>query len=725
MRNIARSLVVAALVGLVAPAVSAGESVRLLAGFEWEQFHGKLGRRGIIGQPHPKPPAPRWRATAIEKLEDVGEAGFMIFARKSSRDWPGTWVVRTHATQGHFAWKCRVTDSRWRYIAAQTKKKYPGPWPAHEPAYDPQDHFLQRECQLWKQGWKGFRDWSGFERLRFDVTAVGAPIRLGFRVRDGSGPLVRGKPTGIRTGLAVFQVPAGKTVCCDVPLAELARVAELDLGKVHRYNIRLNGLPSGEPPEDLYMDNVRLVAKGAEPKLDVPLLSMEGEPHPFARPVDQKPPLERDPEKLERELGPVERLGPVVINEACLFSGGAGHMGGHFGGSGATYFQTARRAVVAYDNDRLLVVMAGATAPPKSRKKRRAGLMAIASFDGGKTWTSPNRKSGDVLILPWYLRAGYFADRYGNVYGVGTPNCDSYNEGQDICFHRLAFLGDRWEDDRFAIIHQDGYKCPNNCQAIQLENGRLWASWGDGFGGCLARHSDDDGYTWPPCKDASKEPPRPFYSADLAALGKPDAPKPPKRILLWPTPSVVGPLIAPYKSSAAVFGGGRRPKWQVHDGDRWLPPKQFPAPGRGLLTVTVLGGDHPFISRGAGYNNLGKEVLAEDLVVVHGKAGEWKKETLARGKIGSAIVTASGDAIYCFYVEKVGDEEKPEYEVRYRRWKGGAWGESVKIATERRRINHLAAPQYSPPSYAAIFWDPHFEKRTQPSEVKFVRVPNQ
>ena len=65
------------------------------------------------------------------------------------------------------------------------------------------------------------------------------------------------------------------------------------------------------------------------------------------------------------------------------------------------------------------------------------------------------------------------------------------------------------------------------------------------------------------------------------------------------------------------------------------------------------------------------------------------------------------------------------YEVRYRRWAGGRWGESVKLAVETRRINHLAAPQICPPGYAAVFWDQHFRSRADASEVKFMRVPNE
>ena len=175
----------------------------------------------------------------------------------------------------------------------------------------------------------------------------------------------------------------------------------------------------------------------------------------------------------------------------------------------------------------------------------------------------------------------------------------------------------------------------------------------------------------------------------------------------------------PYKGQVAVVSadGGQ---WAAHDGTKWNATKKGPKIGR-LLTVTVLGEDRIFLCRGANHNNLGKELLA-DLVVADLKPdGTWKKDTLETENVASAIVTASGDAVFCFYVKKVGDEE---YDVRYRRWKGGTWEESVKVASESRRVNHLAAPQICPPDYAAIFWDQHFRKRGDPSEVKFVRVPN-
>ena len=64
---------------------------------------------------------------------------------------------------------------------------------------------------------------------------------------------------------------------------------------------------------------------------------------------------------------------------------------------------------------------------------------------------------------------------------------------------------------------------------------------------------------------------------------------------------------------------------------------------------------------------------------------------------------------------RVGSSGSPSSARRSTRW---------LVATEAKRINHLAAPQICPTSYAAIFWDQHFRTRYDPSEVKFVRVPN-
>lgn len=690
--------------------------VRLLIGFEWDEYAANVGRGMVIGQPVEGPAASGFRATRIEKLGDVGPEGFQLFFPKSSRDHTGAKVLRKFATQGNFAWLCPWTDSQWKWHLQESKSKSPGAWPAHEPYYSVTDHFYQRESQLHKQEWGKLDDWSGYERLRFDVHSVGASLTLGVRVRDGQGPLVRGKPSGVRTPAALFTVPADQTVTCDFPLADFARVCEMDLSKVHRYNIRVNGFPDDKAPSALYLDNIRLVAKGAEPRPKLKLIGVEGEVRPFARPVDPDPPTVRVVEKLKREVGPVEPLGPVVINPKALYAGRLGHGAGHFGRSGATYFSTSRRAVVAYDNNRLAVVLGGTT----KARGGEGGTIAIASFDGGKTWGGLKGEENGFTSLPWFLRSNFTADRQGNIYAIGTPNCDSYNEGQDICMHRLGFTGETWVDDRLTILHQDGYKCPHTCTALMLDNGRTWAAWGDGFGGSLARYSDDDAFTFAPCKDASLPAPRPFREPTLRDWAEGAVPDDrPKEMLLWPTPTVPCSTLVPYKEGVAVMGGGI---WAAHDGKAWGLEQKFDATklGRGLISVTALDDEHLFVSRSAHYDNLDKETLS-DLVVADMKDGQWTFTQLDAENVSTSIVTASGKAVFCFYIYKAGEEK---YEVRYRRWADGAWGKAVTLATDARRLNHVAAPQYCPPDFAVVMWDQFFRQRDEPSEVKFMRVPN-
>jgi len=425
-----------------------------------------------------------------------------------------------------------------------------------------------------------------------------------------------------------------------------------------------------------------------------------------------------------RRAGPVAKLGPVTVIDA---PGGYACGYGHFGGHGATYFQSARRGVVAYDNDRLLVVM-GARAPGTSRPLtwggvgESGGVLALASFDGGRTWggLAPGRKQ-PAMLQDWYWRATLSSDGGGDLYSVGTQNCDSYVEGYDIFFRRLAFNGRGWTYDRFSIVDQNGYKCPGAAGAVRLESGRIWTAWRDGFGGVYGKRSDDDGLTWQPCKDASiRKIPRPFHTPRLADLGRPDAPKPPTEVLLWPAEPVPGPLLVPYGGQVAAFAvDGAR--WAAHDGKAWGPVCEVPwkSKARSRCSPAVAGEGRVFLARTEGKGD-STRLLAMRLV----KGGWHGPETLAAGNLGSSILTASGEAVFCFWVQVTRTPAGSTHAVRFRRWSDNAWGPPEEVASEAERINELAAPTVSPPSYAAIFWDRYVKNTRAPSWVRFARVPN-
>lgn len=718
--------VLLAALALTGAAASAGGPETLIAGFEWEEFNGKLGRWGYRGKPYPKRPPAGWKGEKTDR-EQALKGGFQIINGRpsSSRHMPGMLCEPKHATQGAFALHFLpqlVEMYSWKNLERVVRRKWMHNFRPGAPGYDPVDWYYQRFCHVWRRNWNRTTDWSAYDRLRFDVHAEGEPVILGLRVRDGIGPRINAGPTGVKTAIGLFTVPADRTVTCEFPLAEMARVGEVNLRKVHRVFIRLNGLPSKNAPKNLFLDNIRLVAKGADVKPALKLVPMQGEPRPHTRLVDQDPPTKRLADKRRRNTGPVDPLGPVTINQAALYWAAAGHLvgPGHFGGSGATYFRNARRGVVAYDNDRMVVVMVG------RGKSKRGGLIALATFDGGVTWGGLTPEDKDFTRLPWGLRAGVSADYYGDVYYLGTPNCDSYREGQDVCMFRLAFTGETWVPDRFAVVYQNGYKCPSFGRGLRMPNGRIWLLWHDGFGGNFAKYSDDDGYTFVPCKDAAREPPRPFYTPELGTEDWP--PKPPENVILFPAlQRVAGFLLVPYGDQVACLAGDGT--YQVHDGTKWGPKQPGPKwPGDrrklGLVSETVLGRDQIVLARSARYASRGESEPVGALHVARRLDDGWKVETLEPDGVAESILTAGGNVAFCFYVRKTDDDMR---EVRCRRLKNGAWGPSELLATEPFRINHLAAPQTCPPSYACVLYDQFIDmkqRRTATSVVRLVRVPN-
>jgi hypothetical protein len=457
---------------------------------------------------------------------------------------------------------------------------------------------------------------------------------------------------------------------------------------------------------------------------------MEGEVQPFARQVPVLTPAKRSAEKLKREAGPVEKLGPVTVYEgtgfyACGF--------GHFGGSGSTYFQNSTWSPVAYDNRRLLVVVKGdsrnAKVPPgiKAHDAEGGGMLALASFDGGKTWGGIKAGESQPALLPhWYWRAHVCSAPNGDVFLVGTQNCTSYQEGYDIFVRRLAVTGDGWEEDRFAFVDQNVQKCPALCRVTALASGRIWAAWTDGFGGSGAKPSDDDGFTFAPCKDAAQAVPRPFYEPKLADLAKPPEarPKPPAAVLLWPGPVVPGPLMVPFGDDGVACFSATGTSWQVHDGKVWKPAEKGPfaaEKGAGAISLTRLGPDRIFAARAAHYDDGAKSEPLAALEVAVLDGGAWKAEKLEDAGVSDATLAASGEAVFCFYAKKAGEGK---YEVRARRWKAGKWGDSELVAAETERINHVAAPQFCPPDYAAVFWDQWAANAKTSTWVRFARVPN-
>ena len=61
----------AAMVVALALAQARAEDVRLLAGFEWEEWSAHLGRFQYLGKPNLTPPGPGWKGERIAGVEAV------------------------------------------------------------------------------------------------------------------------------------------------------------------------------------------------------------------------------------------------------------------------------------------------------------------------------------------------------------------------------------------------------------------------------------------------------------------------------------------------------------------------------------------------------------------------------------------------------------------------------------------------------------------------------
>ncbi|MFH0920406.1 MAG: putative Ig domain-containing protein [Fibrobacterota bacterium] len=560
------------------------------------------------------------------------------------------------------------------------------------------------------------QNWAGYDYLRFDVYSTTATTVIGVQVKDALGPSLNAGFLGLFTPTATFQIPLADTVTCNFPLAEMASLNELSLNKIQGYIIRVNGYSAATRIE---IRNVRLVGGGTPVHT---LVEMDGAVSTMGRRVCYHDSARRDLSLLPKNLAPVTSVvGPVTLVNT---TGGYACANGHFGGSGATYFQNLKRGAVAYDNDRLVVLLdANITNARQSKPSSTCeggGVAAMGSFDGGTTWGGITQGETRALnFTNWYWRSFGSSDPFtGDLYFIGTQNCASYHGNVDFFVRRVAFVGNGWKEDRFSILGQM-YKCPQHSQVSGTSSGRIWATCGEGFGGVTARYSDDNGFVFLPAKDAalsgSTASPRPYYVPGTDPI--------PANILVFPGTEVTGPVLVPYNDGMAFINYSGT-SMQIHDGSGYGSTQSIPAWGTAsynIITATVINRNHLFLEKGGRYDDGYTTEYTTDLRVAHcSSGGSWQSDILETANVTESNITASGNDVFCFYILKNGTS----YEVRYFRWHNGSWGSSVLVSTETVRLNLLVAPMICPPTYAAIFWDQMKTVSGQSTFVKFARIPN-
>lgn len=643
--------------------------------------------------------------------------------------------------------------------------------PPSDDYHDIMQWFFERYCSIFDESGVANqmqgppKDWTSYESLRFDVYAKDAPVILGFSVRDATGPKYRVGYTGVRSGYGIFKVPKGKWVTCDFPLRKMARLGGVDLKKALGFFLHFNGFQGATP---LRIDYFRLVTADGEKPPKHELIAPCNKLTARLYKVVKTPPLKKIPEKLKRDTSPVEKLGPITITNR-----------GGFGGIGITYVNTTRRGVICYDNNRMLFLSRGGGDAKLSRKVNpksvgARGIYAHATFDGGKTWGG--MAPGEELpthLNTWYGRAGASTDyETGQVFYVGTENCQSYRGGYDTYFRTLGFTGGEWALERVAMIDNNMQKCPWWSRVVRTKSGRLWACWGEGrstykfyfrtsmgypCAGFPAKYSDDGGLTWVPCRDGdSTQIPQPPYKPALKDMAVAHE-KAPEKVIFRPVPTLIpGPMMTPYKGGVASISP-RGERWAAHDGKEWDVKvhdfshdkkwKGIPKLGKhdryAECTVTTVEDKHIFVAKG-GNNYAGwyiraikdrgftvakmEDIIQTDLTVARydGDTGKWSLATLETAGVWESILTASGNAVFCFYVkvEQKGDAPKT-WVLYYRRWKDGQWSDAVKLYVDKVRMGRLAAAQRCPSSYAAIFWSHKILRKERARDsIMFIKVPN-
>jgi hypothetical protein len=538
-----------------------------------------------------------------------------------------------------------------------------------------------------------FPDWRGYDYLWMDVTAPAAESIPYLFIEDSHtfGPYAR------------FKVPQGRTVTLSLPLAAVVAWSkehgegDLDLADV-RSIYCMDEACNGKP---VFVDNLRLATKAApKPANLVEPVEYIGADRGMLAEARKLPPLPR--RDFPRRSGPVEPLGPVTLPQ---FDWGRSSPARGAFGEGGDYGTANVRAVAAYDNLRIAVVL--------------GSDLVFATFDGGKTWGGFDGKGGkpSKMRSPSHGHGGEGAGFYnGDLYVLDRHMCNGGGGINRLDILPVLFQGDRWEDGPKVILDHHCRGCPGVYPILfQCPSGRVWAFWdaprlrandaSPGVG-CFARYSDDGGINW--------RSPGPHPNQLVA---------------------VVGERAAPYKDQVAVFGCGTAFdnavfRWQSFD-EKTQEFQDGPAiPDIGKFAVESVAGNSAGNLAAALLPRGGKR---SGLTVATFVDGNWKSDRLddgAAGPIGPVALTAGADKagwIGCFWVRVEAGSGKTDHPLLYSIWTAkAAWSRPLEIARETDAVHRIVVPVVSPPDYAPVFWDKLSKgdwKQDYPW-VRFARVPS-
>lgn len=518
------------------------------------------------------------------------------------------------------------------------------------------------------------KDWSYWDYMWIDIKSTNANAIIRVLIED------HWQASGIRK----FNIPAGGYVTIKFELREVANIGGVDLTDMANFWITLE---ETDGPTIIYLDNIRLAKLGAVKTDGIPFITDDRPIEKRKIPIPQissidRPIVEKNTAPLKKAIEPTRIT--ILNHYSTTFLGGEGD-----------YFGRHERAISAFDNNRIIIILQG-------KYNNKSGLYALSTFDGGNTW-----KAIDSSNEPTFVGTGknighrsIFEDsNKGDIFIAWMKYCYSGGGIGNANFQKLIFMGDHWILDSEIICYNHVRHCPFSFSFTRTGSERYWVAFDnwDNISTDIninAVFSDDEGIIW------EKQNKSPLVNVANNYSGG-------------------GIFLTPYKNEVACIWktAWDELSWGYNDGNQWSYKGLIDNTQNTPVSVVTLQDSIIFLS-----------IIIEDkLHTIHLEGNTWYKDLVddgTSGRVLRSILTTSRESVYCLWAQEVGNQYNiycRKYNIQEKKCE-----KSVEVVSgETDEIYNLATPVHSPTNYIPLLYDsaPLFNLNSDEYWVKFVRIP--
>lgn len=581
--------------------------------------------------------------------------------------------TKGYPTQGWFSLTKEIDQAEYDFC----KKMWD---PDREPDgwYGDREWYIEKECYIIR-AFRWFRDvfekdWSSWDLIWMDVLSTDANAIIRVIIED------RWEASAIRR----FEIPAGKVSTIKFTLRDVATIGEIDLTDMNNLWITFE---ETNGPTIIYIDNIRLATLNAQKNDGIPFVTDDTPVKKRTIPEVPIEPVKKD--TVTKDQTPIgQPLVPIAIT-FLAHSVSYAYLGGTDFWQGGNHY----RAISAFDNQRFLIILNG-------KYNNQEGIYAIASLDGGLTWTGIDSTIEPVLIGGGRNSRSHCAfedSEQGNGFLVSLDYCYGPGGFTNVLFRKITFTGYQWNLGPEIICYNYVRHCPVQFSGISLLNRTLWISFDNwsNISSAIEVHaffSSNEGEKW---GKLSKSP------------------------LVSPKGN---PFLSSYQNSVACINksGWNELSWSYCTEGNWVNAGIIERNSSSIehVSVTTIEQDKIFIDFKAG----GK------LYATHLENNTWQKDLLddgSGGKILRSIMTSVGKIPYCIWAREINTDN---YGLYYRRYNinQNIWESIVQIMIgETDEIYNLACPNKSPQNFIPLLYDsaPLNNMNSDNFWLKLIKIP--